>query len=133
MSMKINGYSYLLLVIPEQPTDSFDETEVQFHIVNNTSEYNDPTPYSRSTKQIVASGENATLKFAANNFFGSEFHQPDPDTTGVLQGSTAHRNDPGTENLVTTFLVLYWEYGDTGEVLGQTIPFVSIHLPWYKG
>jgi hypothetical protein len=126
-SMKINGNSYLSLVIPKQPASDFHETEVSFCIVNETSTYDNLIEYRDDSPLIVLPDQTVILKFASEEPFSDNFNDDD-----CLQGSGDGRNSPGTENLVTTFLVLFWEYGGSGEVLGQTIPFVSIHLPYYE-
>jgi hypothetical protein len=132
VSMEINAFSYMLLVIPEQPTDSFHESEVEFYIVGENSTYDSLDSYDPINPLEVEPDQTTILKFAATEPKGSNFHPTDPPyTTGILQGYYNHDNPPGTENLVTTFLVLFWKYGETGEVLGQTIPFVSIYLPDY--
>jgi hypothetical protein len=125
-SMIINGYSYMLLVVPWQPTINFHETELDFFIVDNSSTPDSLVSYSPYNPLIVNPDQKVILKFASENPLDNDFNFND-----CLQGRDPYDNNPGTENLVTTFLVLFWKYGDSGQVLGQTIPFVSIHLPEY--
>jgi len=128
-SMEINDYSYMLLVIQEQDTQepSFHESELYFYIVNDTSTQNDLDRYDSNHPIVIASNQIATLKFASKTPLGNDFNDGE-----CLQGISPHDNDAGTENLITTFLVLFWEYGESGEVMGQTIPFVAIHIPNYN-
>lgn len=125
-SMKINGYSYMLLVVPWQPTDNFHETELEFYIVDNSSTPHSLVKYDQDDPLVIRPDQTATLKFASEDPLDDDFN-----FDNCLRGRYPYDNDPRTENLVTTFLVLFWEYGGSGEVLGQTIPFVSIHIPEY--
>jgi hypothetical protein len=119
-TVTMNGYSYLSLVIPRQPLSDFREVEVFFYLVNKESTPEFLVAYDPSTPILVGPEEYVVFKFASSDPLGASFNQDN-----CLRGE----NNLGTENLVTTFLVLFWEYNESGETLGLTIPFVSIYLP----
>jgi hypothetical protein len=124
--LKINGFSHLSLIIPKQPTSGFHETEVCFFIVDSSSMHDNLVKYNKYNPLTIMPDQTAILKFGSNESYGNIFN-----IDNCLQGSGAGKNAAKTENLLTTFLVLFWEYGGSGEVIGQTIPFVSIYLPKY--
>jgi hypothetical protein len=121
-SVEMNGFSYLSLVIPSQPLSNFIEVEVPFYLVDEESTKESLIAYDPSNPVVIGPGEYVVFKFAASVPLGASFNR---------DNCLSAQNDPGTENLVTTFLVLFWEYSESGETLGLTIPFVSIYIPQY--
>jgi hypothetical protein len=136
-SIEINGLSYLELIIHEvenacSPTESgCFESEVYFYIVDPSSTADSLVAYDSDDPIIVDPEETTILKFASSQAFGSEFHEPDYGTTGILQGYYGHNNPPGTENLLWSFIALFWKYPGTERVYGKTIPFTAVYLKPY--
>jgi hypothetical protein len=118
-TVEVNGFSYLLVIIQEQPVSSFNEDEVYFYIVDPTSTPDNIEPYVPDNPQRIGPGESATLKFAARSALEENFN-----SDNVLRGL----NDPGEENLPITFLVTFWRDVGGGTFSGHTIPFAVIHL-----
>ena len=118
----MNGHSYLSLIIPDQPISNFHEVERSFYLVDINSVQDALISYDSSTPLEIEPDETITIIFASSNPFSSNYN---------VNNCLRANNEAGTENLVTTFLVLFWEYEGTSETFGLTIPFVSIHIPEY--
>jgi hypothetical protein len=138
-SITINGLSYLELIVHEvddacSPSNSgCFESEIYFYIVDPASTSTGLVAYNRNDPIIVNPDETTILKFASTEAYESNFHEP-----GILQGykepddnGNYHYNPPGTENLLWSFIALFWEYPGTGRVYGKTIPFTAVHLEEY--
>jgi hypothetical protein len=136
-SIEINGLSYLEFIIHEvedacSPSESgCFESEVYFYIVDPSSTAETLVAYDPDDPIIVDPEDTTILKFASSQAFGSNFHQPDIGTTGILQGYDGHNNSPGTENLLWSFIALFWKYPGTERVYGKTIPFTAVYLKPY--
>jgi hypothetical protein len=136
-SISINGLSYLEVVVHEvedacSPCNSgCYESEIYFYIVGQESSSTYLVAYNKNDPIIVQPDETIVLKFASNKAFGSEFHEPSGSLDGILQGYEGHSNPAGTENLLWSFIALFWEYQGTGKVYGKTIPFTAVHLKGY--
>jgi hypothetical protein len=141
-SITINGLSYLELVVHEvedacSPSNSgCYESEIYFYIVDPSSTQDNLVAYNKTDPIIVEPDETTILKFASTEAYKSNFHEP-----GILQGykdcspcspdPVYHYNPPGTENLLWSFIALFWEYPGTDRVYGKTIPFTAVHLEEY--
>jgi hypothetical protein len=136
-SITINGLSYLELIVHEvydacsPGNPGCYESEIYFYIVDPTSTNTNLVAYNRTDPIIVNPDETTILKFASDEPFGPDFHEPQDPTTGILQGYPDHHNPEGTENLLWSFIALFWEYPGTGRVYGKTIPFTAVHLEGY--
>jgi hypothetical protein len=125
-NIELNGLSYIELIIHEIGINTVFESEVYFYLVDSSSESNSLVAYDKLNPVVVESGETTILKFASKQAFHDDFNQ-----AGILQGYIPHNNEPGTENLLWSYIALFWRYEDSSSVYGKTIPFVAIHLEPY--
>jgi len=131
-SIELNGLSYIELIIHEvegacSPYNSgCFESEVYFYLVDPASDGTDIIPYNKNDPIVLGPDESTTLKFAASQAYTS-FYNP----SNILQGYPPHDNDDGTENLLWSYIALFWKYTDSSRVFGKTIPFTAIHLKPY--
>lgn len=131
-SIAINGLSYLELIVHEVedacgPNNSgCFESEIYFYIVDPSSTPENLTPYDSDDPIIVNPDETTVLKFASKEPYKADFHP-----TGILRGYYPHDNDPGTENLLWSYIALFWRYPGTDRVYGKTIPFTAVYLEAY--
>jgi hypothetical protein len=99
------------------------EYERYFHITNSTSTSSGLVAYNPDYNQVISSGETATLKFGAKTVGGTSFLNPEGEYQ-PLQGDDDNGNS--YENLLWTFLVIFWRYEGDLDTFGQTIAYAAI-------
>jgi hypothetical protein len=125
-TVEIHASSFLLIIVPQ--IGGTGETELYNYIVDPESNSNNLIQYNHSGsdyEQSIVPGQTGVFKFASLNARGEEFVY-----NNSLRGFQG--NDPETENLLTTFLVIFWRFQGTEIRFGQTIPLGSIHLDPYQ-
>jgi hypothetical protein len=131
-SIEINGLSYLEIIVHEvedacSPCNSgCFESEIYFYIVDPSSTIGNLVSYNPDDPIVVGPDETTILKFASREAYKDDFH---PE--GVLRGFDPHDNEPGTENLLWSFIALFWRYQGTDRVYGKTIPFTAVYIEPY--
>jgi hypothetical protein len=138
-SIEIIGQSYLELIIHEvynactPENRGCYESEIYFYLVNSSSTPSNLVSYNNSSPIVVEPDKSTILKFASNESYKDFFHEP-----GILQGykikggdGNFHNNSAGTENLLWSFIALFWKYPNTNSTYGKTIPFTAVHLREY--
>lgn len=123
-TIEIHASSFLLIIVPQ--IDGTGETELYHYIVDKNSNSHSLIPYdiNGDFAQDIAPGETGNLKFACKNPRGNEFLY-----NNSLRGFQG--NYPGDENLITTYMIIFWRFQGTDIKFGQTIPLGSIHLKPY--
>ncbi len=124
-SIQISSLSFFMVVVREllgSGAPGNTEDERYFHIVGNTS---DSTSYGLVAypdySQTILSGETATLKFGASSVgLGGNNFLSYPLRNG---GSAGHET---YDNLLWTFLVIFWRYEGSTNRFGQTIAYTAI-------
>jgi hypothetical protein len=120
-TVEIHSSSFLLIVVPL--VGATGETELYNYIVSNSSDSTNLESYN-GYKEMIPPGGDRTLKFGCTQQEGNEFLP-----TNSLRGYQG--NNPGTENLATTYLILFWKFSGTNETYGQTTPLAAIHIDKY--
>lgn len=123
--IQISQHSFFLVVVRDlesQGNPGNMEYERYFHVVDPTSDSSGLDAYSPDYMQTIPSGEDATLKFGAETVGGTSFLGSEP-----LHAS----GDDFWENLLWTFIVIFWRYEPTIEdpnppTFGQTIAYAAI-------
>lgn len=115
-TVEIQATSFLLIIVPQ--IAGTGETELYNHIVDQSSSSNVIISYVDYSQPVIP-GEIAVLKFGCQTPRGTDF-LPDNSLLGY-QG-----NSYDVENLVTTYLIIFWKFQDTTIAFGQTIPLASI-------
>jgi hypothetical protein len=124
-TIEIHASSFLLIIVPQ--IGGTGETELYNYIVALESDSNNLTRYDQwgsDYGQSIAPGDLGVIKFGSRESRGEQYMYN--NTLRGFQG-----NDAGDENLLTTFMIIFWRFQGTSIRFGQTIPLGSIHLEPY--
>jgi hypothetical protein len=122
-TIEIHQSSFLLVIVPAY--QSTGETELYHYIVgpnSNSTQLESATEYT----ETIAPGERKNLKFAARTQGGTQFLYNNSLRGYQSDCERCVKNEH--ENLLTTFLVIFWKFQDTNIKFGQTIPLGSVHI-----
>jgi len=121
-TVEIQASTFFLVIVPQ--IDGTGETELYNYIVSQESNSNELIGYASDYSQSIESGESSVLKFGSRYPRGDTFLYPNS-----LRGYQG--NERGSENLLTTYLIIFWRFQDTTSSFGQTIPLGSILVEGY--
>lgn len=124
-NIQISSLSFYLVVVREllgSGVPGSTENERYFHIVGSGSDSTSSGLVAYPDySQTLQSGETAVLKFGASSVgLGGSSFLSYPLRNG---GSAGHEN---YDNLLWTFLVLFWRYEGTSNRFGQTVSYTAI-------
>jgi len=121
--IQIHQSSFLLVIVPAY--QSTGETELYHYIVNKASNSYGLIGASEYTPPIQPN-KTGILKFAAKSQGGNQFLYN--NSLRGYQTPCERCIDEKHENLLTTYMVIFWKYEGTETKFGQTTPLGSIRL-----